>query len=74
LSLPRERVDLFGELAEEDVLGGVSEHQHYVHVSRTQLYQVAYVSDIRQLRHLHKVFFGKPTSVDGKKKQRILKT
>lgn len=61
LTLPCEGVDLFGELAEQDVLGGVCENQHYVHVSRPQLHQVAHVCDIRQLGHLHKVLLGRPT-------------
>lgn len=30
---PCEGVNLFGKLAKENVLGGVSENQHYVHVS-----------------------------------------
>lgn len=60
-TLPCEGVDLFGELAEQDVLGGVCENQHYVHVSRPQLHQVANVSDIRQLSHLHKVLLGRST-------------
>lgn len=56
-----ERVDLFGKLAEENVLGCVREHQHDVHVSWPQLHQVTYVSDICQLRHLHEILFGRPT-------------
>lgn len=68
-SLPCEGVDLFGELAQENVLGGVSEHQHYVHVSRPQLHQIAHVSDIRQLRHLHKILLGGPTKINSNKKQ-----
>ncbi|KAG7226941.1 hypothetical protein INR49_022236, partial [Caranx melampygus] len=35
-------VDLFGELAEEDVLGRVGQNEHDVHVSRSQLHQVAH--------------------------------
>lgn len=61
-SLPSEGIDLFSELAQEDVLGGVSENEHYVHVSWPQLHQVARVSDIRQLRHLHKILLGRPTT------------
>lgn len=59
---PSEGIDLFGKLAEEDVLGGVRENQHYVHVSRPQLYQVTHVSDVCQLRHLHKILLGRPTT------------
>ena len=58
---PCEGINLFSKLAEEDVLGGVSEDQHDVHVSRPQLHQVAHVSDVRQLRHLHKVLLWRPT-------------
>lgn len=68
-SLPCEGVDLFGKLAKEDVLGGVSEHQHYVHVSWPQLHQVAYVSDICQLRYLHKILLGRPTKINSKNKE-----
>lgn len=65
-SLPSEGVHLFGKLAKEDVLGGVREHQHYVNVSRPQLHQVAHVSDICQLRHLHKILLGRPTKINSK--------
>lgn len=58
---PCEGIDLFGKLAEEDVFGGVAEHQHDVHVSRPQLYQIAEVGDVRQLGHLHKILLGRPT-------------
>lgn len=59
---PCEGIDLFGELAEEDVLGGVGQNQHDVHVSWPQLRQVAHVGDVGQLRHLHKVLPGRPTA------------
>lgn len=59
-SSPCEGIHLFSKLAQEDVLGGVGEKQHHVHLSRPQLYQVARVRDIRQLCDLHKILLGSP--------------
>lgn len=56
-SLPRKGIHFFSKLAKKDVLGGVSEDQDYVDVSRPQLHQVAHVGDVRQLGHLHKSLF-----------------
>lgn len=64
--LPGEGVHLLGELAEEDVLGGVGENQDDVHVSRPELHQVAEVGDVRQLRHLHEVLPGRAAEVQDK--------
>ena len=68
-NLPCKGINLFGKLAEEDVLGSVGEHQHDVHVSRPQLHQVAHVGDIRQLSHLHKILLGRPTENNSKNKK-----
>lgn len=62
--LPGKRKDLFGKFPEQGRLRGVGEHQHHVDVTRTQLDQVAGVSDVRQLRHFYKVL-PRRTAADG---------